>query len=173
MTTTTTTRTTPALDTTGLDIGLLLLRLGIGLTMAAHGAQKLFGWFDGPGLDGTEGMLTSMGYPAPGFFAVVTALTEPFGGLALAVGVLTPLAGAAVLGTMLNAISVKWGSGYIGGVEYETVLAVGGAALAFTGAGRLSVDGAIPALRHPRVALGLGCVVLGLVLAGLVLLLRN
>ncbi|WP_040797617.1 DoxX family protein [Nocardia higoensis] len=173
MTTTTSPRTTPALATAGIDIGLLLLRLGIGLTMAVHGSQKLLGWFDGPGLDGTEGMLSNMGYPAPGFFAIVTSVIEMFAGLALAVGVLTPLAGAAIMGTMLNAISVKWGSGYIGGLEYETVLAVSGAALAFTGAGRFAVDGAIPALRHPRVSTGLGCVVLGLVLAGLVLLLRN
>ncbi|WP_067862340.1 DoxX family protein [Nocardia shimofusensis] len=173
MTTATTTRTTPVLSTAGIDVGLLLLRLGIGLTMAAHGSQKLFGWFDGPGLEGTEGMLTSMGYPAPEFFAIVTAVTETFGGLALALGVLTPLAGAAIMGTMINAISVKWGSGYIGGIEYETVLAVGGAALALTGAGRLAVDGAVPALRHPRLTTGLGCIVLGLVLAGVVLLLRN
>lgn len=169
----TTTSTTRALPQTGIDVGLLVLRLGIGITMAMHGAQKLFGWFDGPGLDGVKNMLTGQGYPAPGFFAIVTGVIEGFGGLALALGVLTPLAGAAIMGAMINAISVKWGSGYIGGLEYETVLATGGAALAFTGAGRFAVDGAIPGLRHPRLAVGFGCVVLGLVLAGVVLLLRN
>jgi len=169
----TTTSTTPVLSQTGTDIGLLILRLGIGITMAMHGAQKLFGWFDGSGLEGVKGMLTGQGYPSPGFFAIVLGVTETFGGLALALGVLTPLAGAAIMGTMINAIAINWDKGYIGGVEYETVLALGGVALAFTGAGRISVDGAIPALRYPRLATSLGCVVLGLVLAGVTLLLRN
>ncbi|MBF6354903.1 DoxX family protein [Nocardia higoensis] len=171
----TTTSTTPVVVVrqAGIDVGLLVLRLGIGLTMAAHGAQKLFGWFDGPGLEGTEGMVSGQGYPAPDFFAIVLGVTETFGGLALVIGLLTPLAGAAIMGTMINAVAVKWGSGYIGGIEYETVLALGGAALAFTGAGRIAVDGAIPALRHPRLTTGLGFVILGLVVAGVVLLLRN
>ncbi|MBF6185202.1 MULTISPECIES: DoxX family protein [Nocardia] len=179
MTTTTgntaSTALTPARANPGVDVGLLILRLAVGLTMAAHGSQKLLGWFDGPGLDGTEAMLSSMGYPSPQIFAVITAVTETFGGLALALGLLTPLAAAAILGTMVNAISVKWGGGFWApkGIEYELLLALGATTLAFTGAGRISVDAAVPALRYPRLASGLGFVILGLVVAGVVLLIRN
>ncbi|WP_240466701.1 DoxX family protein [Streptomyces sp. S5] len=83
----------------GLDAGLLLLRIAVGAIMAAHGAQKLFGWFGGGGIDGTAQFFTSVGYPAGEAMATVAALTETFGGLALILGLLTPLAAAAVTGT--------------------------------------------------------------------------
>ncbi|RLL66104.1 DoxX family protein [Streptomyces sp. Z26] len=159
----------------GTDVGLLVLRLALGLTMAAHGAQKLFGWFDGGGLDGTGQFFTSVGYPAGDAMAVVAALTETFGGLALAVGLLTPLAGAAVLGTMLNALAVKWGDGFFAptGVEYELLLVAGAAALTLTGPGRYAADAFVPVLRHHRLTHGAGAVLLALVTAGAVLLLRD
>jgi putative oxidoreductase len=157
------------------DVGLLVLRVGLGLIMAAHGAQKLFGWFDGPGLDGTGQFFTSVGYPAGDTMAVVAGLTETFGGLALAVGLLTPLAGAAVLGTMLNALAVKWGDGFFApaGVEYELLLVVGAAAVALTGPGRYAADQFVPVLRRHRITHGAGAVLLALVTAGVVLLLRD
>lgn len=157
------------------DAGLLVLRIAIGLTMAVHGAQKLFGWFDGPGLDGTGQFFTSVGYPSGDAMAVVAGLTETFGGLALAVGLLTPLAGAAVLGTMLNALAVKWGDGFFAptGVEYELLLVAGAAALTLTGPGRYAADYFVPVLRQHRITHGVGAVLLAAVTAGVILLLRD
>ncbi|MFJ9611407.1 DoxX family protein [Kitasatospora sp. NPDC101176] len=157
------------------DAGLLLLRLVLGLTMAAHGSQKLFGWFGGGGIDGTGQFFTMSGYPAGDTMAVVAGLTETLGGLALAVGLLTPLAGAAIVGTMVNAIAVTWGGGFFApkGSEYELLLTAGAAALALTGPGRYAVDRFLPVLRAHRLAYGAAAVLVGLVTAGAILLLRK
>ncbi|MFE7166698.1 DoxX family protein [Streptomyces sp. NPDC057616] len=157
------------------DTGLLLLRLALGLTMAGHGAQKLFGWFSGPGLDGTGTFFTSVGYPAGKTMAVVDGLSELLGGLGVALGLLTPLAGAAVVGVMINAMAVKWGGGFFvpTGVEYELTLAVAAAALALTGPGRLAVDRHLPGVRAHRVVHGLAAIALGVVVAAVVLLVRH
>ncbi|UGY90576.1 DoxX family protein [Streptomyces gobiensis] len=157
------------------DTGLLLLRLALGATMAVHGAQKLFGWFGGGGLDGTGMFFESVGYPAGRTMALIAAVTETFGGLALAIGLLTPLAGAAVFGTMLNALAVKWGSGFFGpeGVEYEVLLIAAAAALTLTGPGRYAADRFLPVLRSHRLRYGAAAVVLGAVVAGITLLIRN
>lgn len=157
------------------DSGLLLLRLALGLTVAAHGAQKLFGWFGGGGLEGTGQFFEMSGYPAGETMALIAGLSETLGGLALALGLLTPLAGAAVFGTMINALAVKWGGGFFApaGVEYELLLAAGAAGLALTGPGRLAVDRFLPGLRAHRLGYGVAAVALGAVSAGLVLLIRN
>lgn len=157
------------------DAGLLLLRLALGLIMAVHGAQKLLGWFSGGGLEGTEMFFASLGYPAPGAFALIAALTETLGGLALVLGLLTPLAGAAVLGTMINAVAVKWSGGFFApeGVEYELLLALAAAALTLSGPGRWAVDRALPVLRSHRLVHGVAAVALGVVVAGVTLLLRS
>ncbi|MFG3050104.1 DoxX family protein [Kitasatospora sp. NPDC048239] len=157
------------------DAGLLLLRLALGLTMAAHGSQKLFGWFGGGGIDGTGQFFTMSGYPAGDAMAVVAGLTEALGGLALAVGLLTPLAAAAIVGTMVNAIAVTWGGGFFApkGSEYELLLTAGAAALALTGPGRYAVDRFLPVLRSHRLAYGASAVVVGLLTAGVILLLRK
>ncbi|CAL9334010.1 DoxX family protein [Streptomyces sp. enrichment culture] len=157
------------------DAGLLVLRLALGLTMAAHGAQKLFGWFGGGGLEGTGQFFTMSGYPAGETMALVAGLTETLGGLALAVGLLTPLAGAAVLGTMINAIAVKWGGGFFApeGVEYELLLAAGAAALTLTGPGRWAADRFLPGLRAHGLLRGAAAVLLAVVAAGVVLLVRG
>ncbi|MER7756156.1 DoxX family protein [Kitasatospora sp. NPDC097643] len=157
------------------DAGLLLLRLTLGLTMAAHGSQKLFGWFGGGGIDGTGQFFTMSGYPAGNTMAVVAGLTETLGGLALAVGLLTPLAGAAIVGTMVNAIAVTWGGGFFApkGSEYELLLTAGAAALALTGPGRYAVDRFLPVLRAHRLAYGAAALLVGLVTAGAILLLRK
>ncbi|GAA1386271.1 hypothetical protein GCM10009639_09870 [Kitasatospora putterlickiae] len=158
------------------DAGLLLLRVAFGLTMAAHGSQKLFGWFGGGGIDGTAKFFDSTGYPAAKAMAVVAGLTEFGGGLALAVGLLAPLAAAAILGTMLNALAVSWNGNFFAmkdGAEYELILIAGAAALALTGPGRYAVDRYLPVVREHRLSYGAGAVVLGLVTAGVVLLVRS
>lgn len=155
------------------DAGLLLLRLALGLTIAAHGAQKLFGWFDGNGLQGTGQFFTEVGYPSGETMALIAGLSETLGGIGLVLGLFTPLAGAAVLGTMLNAVAVDYSDGFIGGYEFALLIGLGAAALALTGPGRLAADQALPGLRNPRPALSVGAVVLGAVAAGIVLLIRN
>lgn len=157
------------------DIGLLVLRLAVGLIMAAHGAQKLFGWFGGPGLDGTGQFFAGSGYPAGKAMAVVAGLSETLGGLGLVLGLLTPLAGAAVVGTMVNALAVKWGGGFFApeGVEYELLLTAGAGALALTGPGRYAVDRLLPVLRNHRLAYGVAALVFGVIVAFVMLLVRD
>jgi putative oxidoreductase len=131
----------------GLDTGLLLLRLLIGLTLAAHGAQKCFGMFKGGGLAGTGKWLESIGFHPARRQAVLAGGTELLGGLALALGVLTPLAAAAIIGVMaVAAIAGHPGKGFFvtrGGWEYCLVLAGAAAAVAFTGPGDVSFDHAV------------------------------
>lgn len=86
-----------------MDIGLLLLRLTVGLTLAAHGGQKLFGWFGGPGLDAIGAILSMLGFQPGRRHALLAGLVETGGGLLLALGFLTPLAAALVFSVMLVA----------------------------------------------------------------------
>jgi putative oxidoreductase len=129
-----------------MSYGLLLLRVVVGGTMAAHGAQKLFGWFDGPGLDGVKGMLGNFGFRLPGLMALGLALTE-CAGLLFALGFLTPLAALGIVVVMLNAIAlVHFKNGFWngnGGYEFNLVLLTVAAAVAATGPGRFSVDRAL------------------------------
>jgi putative oxidoreductase len=157
------------------DAGLLLLRVVLGLTIAAHGAQKLFGWFGGPGLDGIGKAFTGMGYPAGKTMGAIAGATEMLGGLGLVLGLITPLAGAAVFGVMVNAIAVDASGGFFlpSGVEYALLLAAGAAALALTGPGRYAVDRVLPGLRSHRLAYGTAALALGAVLAAGTLLIRN
>lgn len=166
---------TAALSAPGYDTGLLLLRLVLGVTMAAHGSQKLFGWFGGGGISGTGQFFTASGYPAGDAMAVVAGLAETLGGLGLAVGLLTPLAGAAVVGTMINAIAVHGAGAFFApkGIEYELLLTVGAAALALTGPGGYAVDRFLPVLRGHRLAHGALALALGVVLAVVTLLVRK
>ncbi|MGP3684022.1 DoxX family protein [Streptomyces sp. IBSNAI002] len=164
-----------ALSTPGHDTGLLLLRLVLGLTMAAHGSQKLFGWFGGGGVSGTGQFFSASGYPAGEAMAVLAGLTETLGGLGLAAGLLTPLAGAAVVGTLVNAIAVHGAGSFFApeGIEYELLLTAGAAALALTGPGRYAADRFLPVLRDHRLAHGALAVALGVVLGGVLLLVRG
>jgi len=127
--------------------GALILRVPVGLILAAHGAQKLFGWFGGYGLEGTGQWLASIGL-APGLLmALLAGSAEFFGGLALAVGVLTRPAALASAFTMLVAIfAVHFSHGLFldnNGYEYALTLFAATAALTLQGPGRFSVDGAI------------------------------
>ncbi|MEU9039039.1 DoxX family membrane protein [Streptomyces sp. NPDC048352] len=167
----------PAAGTSPHDAGLLLLRVVLGLTVAAHGSQKLFGWFGGGGISGTGRFFTAVGYPAGDAMAAVAGLTETLGGLGLALGLLTPLAGAAVTGTMINALAVHGAGAFFApkGMEYELLLAVAAAALTLTGPGRHSVDRLLPvaAAHIRRPALGVQALALGVVLAVVTLLIRT
>ncbi|MGW7069289.1 DoxX family protein [Streptomyces sp. NPDC054855] len=155
----------------GGDIGLLLLRCAVGLTMAVHGSQKLFGWFNGAGLDSTAGFFASDGYSAPKTMATVAGLTETLCGLGLAIGLLTPLAGAGIVGIMLNAIAMKWGNGFFNpsGIEYDLVLLTAAVSLALAGPGRFAVDHLLPVPRTHRLSHGIAAVALGAVSAAVVL----
>ncbi|WP_063018617.1 DoxX family protein [Nocardia nova] len=175
---TSTTATAPvahASSQVGYDAGLLVLRLVIGLTVAAHGTQKLFGWFGGGGISGTGQFFSASGYPASDAMAAVAGLSETLGGLGLALGLLTPLAAAAVLGVMINAIEVHGTGSFFApkGFEYESTLTLAAAALALTGPGRFSVDHYLPVLRTHRLVYGVAAIVLAVVAASIVLLVRN
>jgi len=130
-----------------LAAGLLLLRLVIGLTMAAHGAQKLFGWWGGSGMKGWTGVMTRMRIRPAAPWAWTSALGELLGGLGLAVGLLIPLPNLAIAGAMLVAIAlVHWPKGFWntkGGFEFNLSILAAVAAIALTGAGAYSLDSAL------------------------------
>lgn len=129
-----------------LDIALLLLRLGVGLTLFAHGAQKLFGWFGGAGLAATGQGFASMGFRPGTLNALLAGLGEAGGGLLLAVGLLTPLGGAVAAATMLVASSTHIGAGFFnskGGFEFPVTLGIAAIALTISGPGQYSIDHAI------------------------------
>ncbi|GKQ33612.1 DoxX family protein [Streptomyces sp. A012304] len=128
------------------DLGLLLLRLGTGGVLVAHGTQKLFGWFGGHGLEGTGQFMESVGYAPGKASATAAGLAEAGGGALLALGLATPAAGAAAAGAMAGASAVHVPNGFFaqsGGYEYAASLGLTGAALAVAGPGRLSLDHAL------------------------------
>ena len=127
-----------------MSAGILLLRLAIGMTVAAHGAQKLFGAFGGHGLVGTAQFLESLGFRPGRPHAWALGGAELVGGIMLAAGVLTPFAAAAVIGVMVvAALVVHRPQGFFaqnGGYEYPLALALASEAVAITGPGRFSLD---------------------------------
>ncbi|MEU6661356.1 DoxX family membrane protein [Streptomyces sp. NPDC046821] len=128
------------------DLGLLALRVGTGGVLAAHGAQKLLGWFGGGGLHGTTAAMEAMGYQPAKASALAAGVGEAGGGVLLALGLATPAAGAAAAGTMAGAAAVHAPNGFFamgGGYEYPAFLGFVAAGLAVTGAGRYSLDHAI------------------------------
>ncbi|WP_431278208.1 DoxX family protein [Leifsonia poae] len=131
---------------TTVGTGKLLVRLVVGGIFVGHGLQKLRGAFGGPGLEGTEKMVASMGMqPAP-LQARAVALTETLGGAAIAAGAATPLAAAGLIATMVTAIrKVHWKNGLWnsnGGFEFNAVLISVVTGLSIEGPGRVSVDAA-------------------------------
>ena len=129
-----------------MSYGLLLLRVVGGLTISAHGTQKLFGWFGGSGLRGTAGFFENVGFRPPLLLALLAGLGEA-GGLLFAAGFLTPLAALGMTIVMFNAIAVvHWSKGFFngnGGLEFPLSLATIAIAVAATGPGRFSIDRAI------------------------------
>ena len=152
-----------------MDIGLLVLRLVLGLTLAAHGGQKLFGWFGGYGIAGTGGWMESIGFRPGKVHAALAGSAEFGGGLLLALGFLTPVGAALVIAVMIVAIgSVHLPKGFFnseGGFEYNLLIVAAAAALAFAGPGAYSLDAA-QGLELAGWLPGVIAVVAGLVLAG-------
>lgn len=127
-----------------LSAGLVIARLVLGPLMAAHGSQKLFGWFGGYGLAGTGGFMESLGFRPGRAFAAAAALTEVTGGLLMTLGFLGPIGPALVLSVMIvAAVSVHWKNGLFAatnGIEVPLLYATASIALALTGPGRFSLD---------------------------------
>ena len=132
------------MDVTTVDLGLLLLRVGVGLPFALHGAQKLFGWFGGGGIRGTAAFFAGLGFGRGRAAAVAAGVAELLGGLGLALGLLTPLAAAGVAGTMTTAAFVNnaehgfWSVAK--GWELNGYLIVVAAAVAIAGPGAVALD---------------------------------
>ncbi|MQA31164.1 MAG: DoxX family membrane protein [Luteitalea sp.] len=148
-----------------MDFGILLLRSVVGLTMAAHGAQKLFAWFGGPGLDKVALGFEQLGFVPGRRHARLAGLAEVGAGLLLALGLFTPAAGALILALMLvAALSVHAKGGFFltsGGYEYNLVLGIAGISLVFTGPGRFSLD-ALLGLSFTGLSWGLAAAIVGL-----------
>jgi putative oxidoreductase len=124
--------------------GLLLLRLVLGVTLAGHGVQKLFGWFGGHGLKATSAGFAGMGFRAPTAMVLMAGLSEAAGGAGVALGFLTPFAALALVSTMIVAVeTAHWAKGfwaYAGGYEYNLLISAAAIAVAATGPGRFSLD---------------------------------
>lgn len=127
-----------------LDLAFFVLRVVIGLFFVGHGAQKLFGWFGGGGLSATAQWYQSLGLNPPRFWAILVGLCEFLGGIGLILGLVTPLAAAAIIGVMLGAIAkVHWPNGLWGsknGIEYPFLYMLYLAFLALFGPGRYALD---------------------------------
>jgi putative oxidoreductase len=154
-----------------VDVGLLILRLVLGLTFFAHGAQKLFGWFGGGGMKGTSGMMSKMGVRPPELWALVTGLSEFLGGLGVAFGFLTPLAAALIIGVMIVAIlRVHAPKGFFntgGGIEFPLMNIAAAACIGFAGPGFYSLDNAFR-IRYPvaeSFVIALAVVILGVLVS--------
>ena len=127
-----------------LSAGLLLLRLVTGLTMAVHGTQKLFGWYNGPGFTKLRQGFEKQGFKPSWMWVSLVILGEVGGGLSLALGFLTPLGAAGIFGTMFMAtFKSHWKNGFIvskGGYEYTLLLMTVSITLGIIGPGSYSLD---------------------------------
>lgn len=124
-------------------MGATILRLPVGAVLAAHGAQKLFGWFGGYGLEGTGQWMASQGFTPGYLMALLAGSAEFFGGMALILGLLTRPAAAVVAFTMVMAMTVHLPNGLFlsnNGYEYALTLLTASLALTLLGGGRLSID---------------------------------
>jgi putative oxidoreductase len=129
-----------------MEAGLLLIRLVVGLVLAARGAQKLFGAFGGGGPRATTDGMAALGYRWPALAALGAGALEFTGGLLFAAGLATPIAAAGLVIVMLNAIAVvHLGRGLLAGGAAQLPLVLIGVSLGIvaTGPGRLSLDRAL------------------------------
>jgi putative oxidoreductase len=127
-----------------VGIGLLLARVVVGLLMAAHGTQKLFGWFGGYGLEKTGDFFAQLGFRPGRAFAAAASLTEITSGLLIALGLFGPIGPALMISVMIvAAVTVHWGQGLFAttnGIEVPLLYATAGFGLALTGPGPYSLD---------------------------------
>jgi len=134
-------------STTALASGLLVARIALGLAMAAHGSQKLFGWFGGHGLAGTGGFFEALGFRPGRFFAFSAGATELTAGLLTALGLLGPVGPALMILVMIVAMAtVHAPNGFFAaknGIEIPFLYAAGAFALALAGPGRFSLDAVV------------------------------
>jgi putative oxidoreductase len=155
----------------GADFGMVLLRFAVGGVFFAHGAQKVFGLWGGPGIGGFTAALDGFGYRNAGVLAWVTALTELIGGAGVVLGLLTPLAATGLLALMINSVLLKAGNGFFisgppgaNAVELDVVLGLAAAAIVLTGAGRIALDNGRTWNRRPA-PWGVLCLVIGVAAA--------
>ena len=152
-----------------MDIALLILRLVIGTSMAAHGAQKLFGWFGGPGLRGVGAWFESIGFRPGPAFALLAGVAEVSAGVFLAVGLLGPFPAALVLAVMVVAIvSVHLAHGFFAsnnGVEVPLLYITGAVVVAFAGPGMYSLDNLLGLSSHLEQVPGVLVLAIGLAAA--------
>lgn len=135
------------------DLGLLILRLTVGLFMAGHGSQKLFGWFKGPGLQGTHGFMEQLGMRPGKIWGTMAAVGEFSGGTLTALGFLNPLGPLNIAAAMTVASRrVHWKlplwAGQ-GGAELPMTNIAAALAIAMAGPGRYSLD-RLFGIRVPR-----------------------
>ena len=147
-----------------MNVGRLVARALVGSLFVGHGTQKLMGWFGGPGLAGTDGMMESLDMRPARRNSLAAGVTETAGGAMVALGLATPLAAASLMGIMTTAIrkvhlaNGPWASN--GGYEYNLVLMAALLAIVDDGPGDLSLDAALGWQKHGAAwalgALGLG-----------------
>ncbi|CAH2717368.1 Putative oxidoreductase MhqP [Neobacillus rhizosphaerae] len=127
-----------------INIGLLIIRLVIGVLFVGHGAQKLFGSFGGYGLKGTGGWFESIGMKPGVTMALFAGLAELIGGILFTLGLLTPLAGIMIAGTMVMAIIKVHGPNGLwatsNGYEYNLTLLAVAIGIALIGPGQYALD---------------------------------
>jgi putative oxidoreductase len=126
------------------DLALLVLRVAVGLVFAAHGAQKAFGWWSGPGFAGWRSAMERMNLRPAGLWATLSMGVELVGGLLFAAGLFTPFAAAALIAQSIVIIGqVHWQNGFFntkGGYEFPLTLGVAAAAILLAGAGAYALD---------------------------------
>jgi putative oxidoreductase len=160
-----------------MSVALLLARLFFGLGIAAHGAQKLFGWFGGYGIAGTGGFFEKLGFRPGRLFAFAAGAGELGGGLLVVLGLLGPVGPALlIVVTVVAAVSVHLHNGFFtakNGVETPLLYAFAALLLAYTGSGRFSLDAmfGLSGLSNARTATI--AIVTAIVVAGLNLLARR
>ncbi|HEX9133452.1 MAG TPA: DoxX family protein [Ktedonobacteraceae bacterium] len=130
--------------TVSMSAGLLILRLVAGLTLAGHGTQKLFGWFNGPGLARLKQGFEKQGFKPAWLWVGLAVLGEVGGGVSVALGFLTPLGAAGMFGAMFMAtFKSHWKNGFWNrnqGIEFPLLLLAASVAIGLTGPGSYSLD---------------------------------